>query len=331
MKFALKTPVLFLIFNRLDTTKKVFAEIKKAKPKKLFIAADGPRAEEEKKKTDAVRKYILKNINWKCEVKTLFRDKNLGCKYAVSGAIDWFFENVEEGIILEDDCLPDQSFFRFCQEMLEKYRDDEGVMLISGANFEGEPDVKESYFFSKVLNVWGWATWRRAWDYYDVEMKDWKRYDSYSGIKKMGYEGILNRLKILRLFRLTFMGKIDTWDYQWAFSFRIKNALSITPKVNLVTNIGVGGGTHTTNLRDDYSFAHHRLTFPLAHPKEITENKDYFKVSTKKDCIDVFKKASKNNLIRLIKKIKHSQICRVGDCKYTGFEDSYKTSEESKK
>src|SRR6056297_619848 len=123
-----ETPVLFLIFNRLDTTKQVFEEIRKAKPKQLFIAADGPRTKQEKEKTDAVRKYVLDNIGWKCSVKKLFRNKNLGCKYAVSGAIDWFFENVEQGIILEDDCLPSQSFFRFCEELLEKYKDDERVM-----------------------------------------------------------------------------------------------------------------------------------------------------------------------------------------------------------
>src|SRR3989339_483651 len=136
--FVLTTPVLFIVFNRLDTTKQVFEEIKKAKPQKIFIAADGPRNKEEKKKTDAIRNYILKNINWKCELKTLFREKNLGCKYAVAGAIDWFFENVEQGIILEDDCLPSQSFFIFCQDMLERYKTDQRIMHISGTNVESK-------------------------------------------------------------------------------------------------------------------------------------------------------------------------------------------------
>jgi len=136
-KFGLTTPVLYLAFNRLGTVKKTFPEIRKAKPRQLFISCDGPRTKEEREKTDAVRKYILDNIDWKCNVKTLFRNKNLGCKYAVSSAIDWFFKNVKQGIILEDDCLPSQSFFRFCQEMLERYKDDERIMQISGTNVEG--------------------------------------------------------------------------------------------------------------------------------------------------------------------------------------------------
>jgi len=174
--FALTTPVLFIVFNRLDTTKQVFEEIKKAKPQKLFIAADGPRNFQEKNKTDVVRKYILENINWKCEVKTLFREKNLGCKYAVAGAIDWFFDNVEQGIILEDDCLPSQSFFKFCQEMLEKYKDDERVMHISGTNVEGISKIDQDYFFAINFNVWGWATWKRAWKLYDINVTHWPRF-----------------------------------------------------------------------------------------------------------------------------------------------------------
>ena len=146
--FELDTPILFLVFNRLNTTKQVFEEIKKTKPKQLFIAADGPRNKEEKKKTDAVKKYVLDNIDWKCQVKTLFRKKNLGCKYAVSGAIDWFFENVEQGIILEDDCLPDQSFFRFCQEMLERYKNEKKILNITGQNPLCKHNFFKSYSFS---------------------------------------------------------------------------------------------------------------------------------------------------------------------------------------
>ena len=145
--FKLTTPVLYLAFNRLDSVKKTFPEIQKAKPRQLFVACDGPRSREEKERTDTVRKYILENINWKGKVKTLFRDRNLGCKYAIAGAMDWFFENVKQGIILEDDCLPDQSFFRFCHEMLEKYKDDKKIMSISGYNYLDGIDIKESYYF----------------------------------------------------------------------------------------------------------------------------------------------------------------------------------------
>jgi hypothetical protein len=233
-KFKLTTPVLFLIFNRLETTKKVFAEIKKAKPAKLYIAADGPRNEEEKKKTDAVREYVLKNIDWPCKVKTLFREKNLGCKYAVSSAITWFFENVEQGIILEDDCLPSQSFFRFCQELLERYNKEEKVFGISGYNMIEEKTINlsESYFFLNSTSIWGWATWKRAWEKYDVEIH-----------KKISFLDIIKISKIFTFFGFTqnimfFKKSNKTWDYQLEFSTSKEGSLWIIPKDNLVENIG---------------------------------------------------------------------------------------------
>ncbi len=279
--FKLKTPVLFLVFNRPETTKKVFAEIKKAKPAKLYIAADGPRNQGEKKKTDTVRNHILKNINWKCKVKKLFRDKNLGCKYAVSSAINWFFENEEQGIILEDDCLPSQSFFRFCQELLEKYKDDEKIIHISGTNIEGISNMEESYFFSRIANIWGWATWRKAWKNYDVEMKDWPNYSSVKGMKKLGYSGTINKIISWRLLNLTYNKKIDTWDFQWDFCLRKNNGLSIIPKRNLITNIGFWKGTHTINKEEDKKRRIKRceLKFPLKENRKVSKTymRKYFK------------------------------------------------------
>src|SRR3989304_2636082 len=157
-EFILTAPVLFLTFNRPEETKRVFEEIKKAKPKQLFIASDGPRESrpEEKIVITELRAHLLKNIDWRCKIKTLFRDKNFGCRKSVSGAIDWFFSHVEKGVILEDDCLPSQSFFRFCQELLERYKDDKRIMQISGTNVEGISKIEESYFFSRTYNVWGW-------------------------------------------------------------------------------------------------------------------------------------------------------------------------------
>jgi len=156
-KVLFKTPILFLIFNRPDTTKRVFAKIKKVRPKFLYIAADGPRNKDEMILTEKVRKLVIKSIDWDCQVKTLFRENNLGCGKAVSSAIDWFFKNEEMGIILEDDCLPDLSFFYFCEEMLKKYKSNPKIMHISGDNYL--PDfsltIDESYFFSKYIHIWG--------------------------------------------------------------------------------------------------------------------------------------------------------------------------------
>ena len=185
----LKTPILFLIFNRLDTTRRVFEEIRKQKPRQLFVASDGPRVNKdgEREIVEKTRKLVLDNIDWECEVKTLFRGENLGCKIAVSSAIDWFFENIEEGIILEDDCLPAQSFFGYCEELLEKFREDGRISVISGDNFQfGWRNTSDSYYFSKNCHIWGWATWRRAWERYDVEMK------TYPNFKKK--EKIIHKL-----------------------------------------------------------------------------------------------------------------------------------------
>lgn len=275
--FKLTTPVLFLVFNRPDTTKKVFEEIQKARPKQLFIAGDGPRTKEEKKKTDAVRKYILDNIDWKCKIKTLFRDKNLGCKYAVAGAIDWFFENVEKGIILEDDCLPSQSFFRFCQEMLERYEDDERVMQISGTNIEGKSKINEDYFFSNYFNAWGWATWRRAWKEYDVDMKKFikikKSTIQFENAPFSGWKG-------KRLYSLLRDGKIDTWDYQWIYSCIINSGKCIIPKVNLIENLGFFEGTHTADSHYQ-GLKRSNIKWPFSENEIFLNNKGYQKAYAK--------------------------------------------------
>ena len=163
-KYEFTTPILYLAFNRLDLVKRTFAQIQKVKPTKVFIACDGPRTEKEKGETDGVRKWILENINWECEVKTLFRKKNLGCRLASNGAIDWFFKSVKEGIVLEDDDLANESFFKFCEEMLEKYRNEKKVMSISGYNFIRNLRIKESYYFSKYFECWGFALWKRSWE-----------------------------------------------------------------------------------------------------------------------------------------------------------------------
>src|SRR5258708_3549575 len=174
---SFNTPILFLIFNRPFPTRRVFAEIRKARPAKLFVAADGPRPDKpEDLETCRETREIIKDIDWPCEVQTLFRDKNLGCGVAVSGAITWFFQNVEQGIILEDDCLPDPSFFPFCTELLERYKDDERILLISG-NFLQQKNkkfmVKASYYGTLIPHLWGWASWRRAWAKYDFNLTKW--------------------------------------------------------------------------------------------------------------------------------------------------------------
>ena len=273
----MKTPILFLIFNRPDTTQKVFDVIKQIKPKYLFVAADGPRENKsgEKELCEQTKQIVLKNIDWDCEVKTLFREKNLGCGKAVSEAIGWFFESVEKGIILEDDCLPDKSFFSFCEELLEKYRYNEKIFMISGNNFlPNHPNPKESYYFSEIAHIWGWATWKRAWKKYDFFMKNLPIFLKNKEIEKKIKNKEVANYYIDRL-NDVYKKRIDTWDYQWLYTIWNFNGLSIVPKHNLISNIGFNkDATHTKNSNSKYSnLKTGNITFPLHHPNKIECNK----------------------------------------------------------
>lgn len=248
----LETAVLFLVFNRLDTTKEVFQQIRSAKPPRLYIAADGPRAskEGESEKVAAVRAYLLQRIDWSCEVKTLFRDENLGCKYAVSGAISWFFESENQGIILEDDCVPSLSFFWYCEQMLKQYETDDSVFLISGdARGSENTGLRADYAFCKYPMIWGWATWARVWQQYDVEVSDWP--DNKRKLDKWISPLRGTRRFWRKVFDSMYRGAVDTWDYQLCYLLLKMGGKCIVPRKNLVTNIGFGvDATHTLNEND---------------------------------------------------------------------------------
>ena len=297
----LNTAVLFLIFNRLDTTQQVFEAIRKAKPPKLYIAADGARESKEGEvdKVKAVREYIMQNIDWECEVKTLFREQNYGCKMAVSGAIDWFFENEEMGIILEDDCLPSQSFFWFCEELLVRYKEDELVYMISGdGRASNYIDLKNDYDFVSYALIWGWASWARAWKNYDVKMSDWIDQKKYV-LKNISQEKNTRRYWA-DAYQMSFDGKIDTWDYQWSYTLQKRQALCIVPRVNLITNIGFGeGATHTCDQSsNNANIQREDLNIPLKDPERILKN---LKLNT---YYDKFEFNKNSYLIRVVNKIK---------------------------
>lgn len=261
----LKTAVLFLVFNRLETTKKVFKAISKAKPPRLYIASDAARSniENEALIVQSVRDHILKNIDWKCEVKTLFREINLGCKYSVTSAITWFFKNEDQGIILEDDCLPSKSFFWYCEELLEKYKDKNSIYLISGETHSSKfLDKGEDYNFCKYPLLWGWASWKRAWQNYDPEMTDWpkKKIEVLNSVSK--YKSTINFWKTN--FERMYKKEIDTWDYQFAYLLLKNKGKCIFPKFNLITNIGFG--LEATRTNDIYSDAANRERFEINLP-----------------------------------------------------------------
>jgi hypothetical protein len=273
----LNSAVLFLVFNRLNTTKQVFEAIQKAKPPRLYIAADGPRKgrDDEDQKVKSVRDYIMTNIDWKCDVKTLFREQNLGCKLAVSGAIDWFFENEEMGIILEDDCVPSQSFFWFCEELLEKYKYDMRVFIISGYNKQNEWEKQiNDYFFSNFGGIWGWASWRRAWKHYDVEMSDIEVFIDQNNFEKQLGKRIGSQRQNT-IYSNIILKNVDTWDYQWAYTRHKNNGLACVPKCSLIENIGYGDdATHTFGLNND-NVIKHEITFPLKTNEFIVADTNY--------------------------------------------------------
>jgi hypothetical protein len=260
-------PILFLIFNRPDTTARVFEAIRQAQPPRLYIAADGPRvgySGEAEQCANARR--VAAAVDWPCEVRTLFRDKNLGCREAVSGGINWFFEHEPEGIILEDDCLPHPTFFTYCAELLARYREDERVMVISGDNtIPASFPTTHSYCFSRFPLIWGWASWSMAWRRYDFE-----------AFKQADRHTIIRRVEASRWFtshwetvyQKVATGEIDTWDYVWNYSVWANDGLATIPSVNLILNIGFGeSATHTKSPECPRARVPVKaLEFPLVHP-----------------------------------------------------------------
>ena len=270
----MRSPILFLVFNRPDTTAKVFERIRAAKPPRLYVAADGPRAGRTGE-LEACRQVrdIATQVDWPCELKTLFQERNLGCKIGVSTGISWFFEQEPEGVILEDDVLPDPSFFGYCDELLEKYRFDERVGMISGSNLiSSRVECGESYFFSKIPLIWGWAAWRRSWQPYDVTLKNWPLWDRRGGLQKLFPNKPLVISYWRDAFNRVFDGKLNTWDYQLMFTRWSNGGLTIIPKNNLTDNLGYGANaTHTSQHKPacllDSPVV--ELKFPLIHPAQI--------------------------------------------------------------
>ena len=291
---ALTSAVLFLVFNRLETTRQVFEAIRQAKPPRLYIAADGPRErrEGEAEKVEAVREYVMAHIDWDCEVKTLFRERNLGCKHAVSEAITWFFEQEEQGIILEDDCLPSQSFFWYCETLLEKYKNDDSVYLISGYGRGSEPFIKNAdYGFCKYALIWGWASWAKVWEKYDPEMSDWPQF-SDTIIRNISKRSGAKRYWEQEL-SLTYKHEIDTWDYQLHYLLQKNGGKSVVPRINLISN-----ATHTFDVNSENANRKiYDFSFPLK-PEPDLESKFFID-----DFYDQYEFNKRPLIVRVINKL----------------------------
>lgn len=263
--------VLLLFFNRKKSAVTVMSQIAKVKPTKLFLSCDGARSEDELEMVIEIRDTLEKMIDWECSVSTNYLDENLGCRNAVSKGITWFFSNVEEGIILEDDCVPSLSFFKFCDELLCEYRNDLRVWNIGGYCPPYLERTYESYSFSLFSHIWGWASWANRWKLYDSNMENLDIYIR-SNLDLFPFKKF-NRQRLSKLKNVK-RGKIDTWDYQWNFTIRSNSGLSVRPSVNLIENIGFG--SQSTHTRDNNSVhngnKYKEINFPLLKPNLVVPN-----------------------------------------------------------
>jgi hypothetical protein len=266
--WQLTAPVALLIFNRPQTTRRVFQEIRKARPPRLLIVADGPRLDRpHEAQLCRETRAIIESVDWPCEVLTDYSEVNLGCRERVASGLDWVFSRVKESIILEDDCLPHPSFFRYCDELLTRYRDDRRVGTITGTNLQsGTVRGSASYYFSKYPCVWGWASWERAWVHYDASASVWPEFQSSGALR--AWTQTSERIYWERAFDGVYRRAIDTWDYQLALACWAQSMLSVVPNHNLISNIGFGAdATHTTQVGALANLPVNGLSFPLTHPR----------------------------------------------------------------
>lgn len=305
----LQTPVALMIFNRPDTTTRVFEAIRAARPARLLVVADGPRPDRAGEADQcAAARAVINHIDWNCDVVTNYAETNLGCKRRIASGLDWVFNTVEEAIILEDDCVPHPDFFPFCAALLEKYREDERVMMIAGTNSLLKLDIPESYLFSRYFSVWGWATWQRAWKNYDVNLGRWGKLGGQKQLEYLFPQRYVVEY-LTRSFDAVQSGRIDTWDYQWSFCCLFNSGLSAVPRVNLISNIGAGG----THISPSEAKSDPNLFMPtyaldvdnIKHPDMVFANSLYDVAMFEKVIKVPFSRRLKVKFISLVR-----QLCR---------------------
>lgn len=271
-EFKLNIPVMICTFTRLDSVKKVLESVSRVKPPRLYLVSDGPRENhpDDKEKIDAVHDYIESHIDWDCEIFKNYAEKNLGCGRRMPTGVSWVFEHEDKAIFFEDDCVADLSFYKYAQELLEKYENNEEVFLISGNNQMAYIDTMEdSYGFSKQADIWGWASWKRAWDKYDWDIKSWPDNRNNPCWKK--YYTQKTRWFFAAQWDLLLKHGYDAWDYQFTYCLGVNNAYCIIPKVNMVANEGFNndGSTHTSKQPEWMDQTSKAMDFPMKHPKEV--------------------------------------------------------------
>lgn len=273
---SMNTPLLLIVWRRPHTLRQVINAIRPLAPSRLFVACDGPNPNRlgEDEKVAATRAVIDHEIDWPCHIERLYSNVNLGCRLGVSRAITWFFEHVEEGIILEDDCVPHSDFFIYCSTLLERYRYDTRVWCISGSNFQnGQWRGDGSYYFSRYNHCWGWASWRRCWSYYDAELKQWPKLRNSNLLKTIFDDPVESQYWSDIWQKLLDRAQPDTWDYQWTFTCFVNSGLTALPNRNLISNVGFGeDATHTIGKAVDTSVE--RGIDPSRHPSFVLRDRE---------------------------------------------------------
>jgi hypothetical protein len=272
---GLNTPVVFIIFNRPSTTEQVFAQIALARPRKLLVVADGPQAgNATQAQRCAETRAIIDRVDWPCDTLLNYSEINLGCRRRVSSGLDWAFDQVPEAIILEDDCVPHPTFFRYCEDLLDRYRDDTRIGIVCGTNLQLDRRIGAgSYYFSKYPHIWGWAGWRRAWRYYDVNASAWPEFLASGSFERMTLPS--ERRYWRMAFEGVHAGRINTWDYQWVLAFWCHSMLSVIPQANLVSNIGFGpAATHTQSGSVYANLPTASMQWPMMEPNLMLASAD---------------------------------------------------------
>lgn len=303
MDYQVKTAVGVVIFNRKEKAQALYEALKKVKPSKLYVIADGPRNEDERVKCEETRS-VFENVEWNCEIHRNYAEHNLGCCVRPQSGFTWVLENEPEAIFLEDDCIPCVDFFKYCDEMLEKYRDDERIMQVSGTNYLKEWHSGEySYHFARWGSIWGWATWARAWKNYDVEIKSWKDENTRRMIKQQLGELVYKSRAPIYDKICCNTANISAWDHQWSYTRLVNNGLSIVPCRNLVMNIGSGEDATHTSAMGNTSIPALGIYFPIKHPEYVMRDIEFDRKIEIMifDAIPRWKKAIRKG-IRIIKK-----------------------------
>lgn len=271
------TPVVLIIFKRPDTTQRVFDAIRQAQPKQLFVIADGPRPERLGEDEQCAKtRSLVEQIDWDCKLYTNYSDTNLGCATRVTSGLNWVFEHVDRAIILEDDCLPHPTFFAFCEDILETYKNDSRVFSVTGQNVQfGQKRGAYSYYFSRYSHCWGWATWKRAWDYFDFEMSLWPKVKE-DGVLNWVLDSPMAAERWVKLLDWTYSGQIDSWAYRWSLSGFLQNSLHVIPNENLISNIGFAQASTNTHSRTSKlaNIPAKALDQPLIHPPYVVRHAD---------------------------------------------------------